>query len=631
MKKEKLMRAMDLVDDDLLEKASPTRRKEPQKISAKRKVTVICAACLLLVLGLWLFIPFNTSPPDVSAYEGSEYYGVIQRLNLVTYRKPANKNNFEKYVLNFFRAFGGATAEDMAEGFGSEPTSGTPLYAEVTDNQVADVIEGDRFKRSDRYIYYLNYDALQVYNVAGTESALVGSYVLSFADVGTKSGKYMLYDTWEIYLSEDCSTVTVIAPFYDKGMGGHLVHLVSLDVTDPAAIVQKARLTVSGYYLSSRKTGDEILLISGFTVGLNPDFSDPFRFIPSIDNGNGAVCLPVEDIVTPDTVRNAEYTVLCILSEEGLTLRDSTALLSYSTHAYVSATDIFITRTYTKQEKRDGKVYDTAMTEIARVAREGEELEYTGSIAVNGMVKDQYSMDVYKGILRVVTTTSTSVASKTRNGEILMTDSIADTSADLYCIDLSTFRIVSSVIGFAPLGESAEAVRFEGDKAYVCTAVVVQNTDPVFFFDLSDIHNITYKDTGEIVGYSTSLIALGNGFLLGIGIGDKQTTLKIEVYRESENGVISVCKYEMESVICSSDYKSYFIDREQGLIGLGYERVGGIGENESGYLLVQFNGSTLNKVLDVQLTGVNTHKRATLIGDCFYMLGRSGLKVEKFY
>ena len=31
MKKEKLMRAMDLVDDDLLEKASPTHRKEPKK------------------------------------------------------------------------------------------------------------------------------------------------------------------------------------------------------------------------------------------------------------------------------------------------------------------------------------------------------------------------------------------------------------------------------------------------------------------------------------------------------------------------------------------------------------------------------------------------------------------------
>ena len=212
MKKEKLMRAMDLVDDDLLEKASPTRRKEPQKISAKRKVTVICAACLLLVLGLWLFIPFNTSPPDVSAYEGSEYYGVIQRLNLITYRKPADKNNFEKYILNFFRAFKGATAEDMSDAYGSEPTSGDPMYVELTDNQVTDVIEGDRFKRSDRCLYYLNYDKLQVYGIAGTESALAGSYTLSFADVGSKGGKYMMYDTWEMYLSEDCTTVTVVAP-----------------------------------------------------------------------------------------------------------------------------------------------------------------------------------------------------------------------------------------------------------------------------------------------------------------------------------------------------------------------------------------------------------------------------------
>lgn len=629
MKKEKLMRAMDLVDDDLLEKASPTHRKEPKKMNVKRVATVAVAACLMLVLGLWLFIPFNTSPPDISAYEGNEYYGVIQRLNLITYRKPADKNNFEKYILNFFRAFKGASAEDMNSGYGGEPTSGDPMYVELTDNQVAGVIEGDRFKRSDRYLYYLNYDKLQVYGIAGTESALAGSYTLSFADVGSKGGKYMTYDTWEMYLSEDCTTVTVVAPYYDRLAGGHFVHLVSLDVTDPANITQKARLTVSGFYLSSRKTGGEILLISGFEVGRNPDFSDPFHFIPSIDSGNGAVCLPVEDIVTPDTVRTAEYTVLCTLNEDGLTLRDCTALLSYSTNAYVSATDIFVTRTYTAQEKRDGKVHDVAMTEIARVAREGDALEYKGSVEVGGTVKDQYSMDVYKGILRVVTTTRTSVSSEKKNGETVMLDSVVEISADLYCIDLNTFEIAASVIGFAPQGESAEAVRFEGDKAYVCTAVVVQNTDPVFFFDLSDIHNITYKDTGEIVGYSTSLITLGDGFLLGIGVGESGGTLKIEVYRESENGVISVCKYEMERVAYSSDYKAYFIDREQRLIGLGYERFDRDGE--SGYLLVHFNGSTLNKVLDVPLVGMNTHKRATLIGDCFYMLGEQGIKVEKFH
>ena len=97
-KKESMARAMSLVDDDLLEKADPTKKKQVKRFDTKRILLVACAAALVLSLGLWLFIPFNTTPPDVSRYEDSEYYGIIQRLNLLTYRRPTSKNNFEKYI-----------------------------------------------------------------------------------------------------------------------------------------------------------------------------------------------------------------------------------------------------------------------------------------------------------------------------------------------------------------------------------------------------------------------------------------------------------------------------------------------------------------------------------------------------
>ena len=84
MKKNKLIRAMELVDDDLLEKASPHRRKEVKRASGKRIAVIACAACLMLALGLWLFIPFRTALPDISMYQDSEYYSVIQKLNPIT-------------------------------------------------------------------------------------------------------------------------------------------------------------------------------------------------------------------------------------------------------------------------------------------------------------------------------------------------------------------------------------------------------------------------------------------------------------------------------------------------------------------------------------------------------------------
>ena len=87
--------------------------------------------------------------------------------------------------------------------------------------------------------------------------------------------------------------------------------------------------------------------------------------------------------------------------------------------------------------------------------------------------------------------------------------------------------------------------RFDGTDAYVCTAV--QLTDPVFFFDLSDMDNITYKETGTIEGFSTSLVNFGNGYLLGIGTGNVWGSLKIEIYEESATGVVSVCWLDQTS------------------------------------------------------------------------------------
>ena len=138
------------------------------------------------------------------------------------------------------------------------------------------------------------------------------------------------------------------------------------------------------------------------------------------------------------------------------------------------------------------------------------------------------------------------------------------TNANLYCISLESFDVIASVEGFAPEGENVHSVRFDGTAAYVCTAVStkVQVLDPVFFFDLSDLNNITYKDTGTIEGMSTSLIHYGDGYLIGIGNGvyngnDSREVLKIEVYKENGDVVVPICKYDLMPVQFSDEYKAY--------------------------------------------------------------------------
>ncbi|NCA92610.1 hypothetical protein EOM82_05085 [bacterium] len=180
------------------------------------------------------------------------------------------------------------------------------------------------------------------------------------------------------------------------------------------------------------------------------------------------------------------------------------------------------------------------------------------------------------------------------------------------------------MLDFAPPGEEIRSVRFDKDVAYVCTSTDIsafQITDPVFFFDLSDLNNITYKDTGTIEGFSSSLINLGNGYLLGIGRGD-QWTLKIEVYEETEDGVRSVCSYDIYAAEYSTEYKSYYVDRTNQLIGLGVS---------NRYILLLFDGYELVELVNVSLAGDNSIKRGVYIDGYMYMFGSYEYKVEKVF
>ena len=174
------------------------------------------------------------------------------------------------------------------------------------------------------------------------------------------------------------------------------------------------------------------------------------------------------------------------------------------------------------------------------------------------------------------------------------------------------------------------SVRFDGTAAYVCTAV--QQTDPVFFFDLTDLDSIKVKDTGTISGFSTSLINMGNGFLLGIGQGESWNTVKVEVYEEAADGVRSVAVYEKKGANYAEEYKSYLINRKEGLVGLGINFEYSAGEYLQGdterYVLLHFNGYDLIPIVNTALEGDNAKKRGILIDGMLYLIGETAeLKV----
>lgn len=626
--------------ESILQKAQEAQTKNKQVGKTVGIIAAVLAA--VTALNLALFLPYSNEPVSVVQYQDSKYYTVIKKLNEISYKPPMYKNNFEKWTAQgahlldgIFSGCGGSGGAVMDGNMSSSAPEN--IYQETTDNQVAGVIEGDLLKRTDEYIFYLSQgvkystgdENLLVYSIAGEDTALVSKTKIE----PPKDATYRYY-TPEIYLTQDGKSLYFLQECYarrDDGVTCDYTVVTTYDVSNPAQVTISAQQALSGYYVSSRMIDGRLFVVTSYSVKYGADYAVERDFVPQYGEWGNMQSVAAEDIYLPQTANNTKYTVIYELGGETLAVQDSVALLSYSTEVYVSGEHIFVTHEYAETGEADGLKKSVSKTEISCIAYTDEGLNVKGSVTVDGRVKNQYAMDEYQGMLRVVTTTEESYTRVNNNGNNVAVDmnvKAPQRNASLYCVDLSTFEIAGSVKSFAPNGESAESVRFDKEKAYVCTAEIVQFTDPVYAFNLSNVQNITYVDTGVIAGYSTSLVNFTNGYLLGVGYNGKGD-LKIEIYRETESNVESVCAVEYDATF-SEEYKSYFIDRERGFLGLGV--MGDIDKTQSqswvdGYLLFQFDGSSLTQVLDVEdifLNGENEYKRATLIDGYFYMF--SGLE-----
>ena len=638
----KKLEIMNLIDDKYVNEANPENKRKKKKFNLMKFGVIAACICLMVTaLNLYLFIPFKAQMPDVSQYEDSEYFPIIEKINAMAAVTPKYKNNFNK-IMSALSSVGkkvdldgGDIMEDFVNGapsanpdYDASPENGNKDegYKEITDNQVEGVTEGDIIKRSDRYIYYLSYGVLKIYSIEGKDSKAVGSIDLSSVVITNEYGKeeeINLYSyNCEMYLSKDCKTVTVL------GIDGGKTRVISFDVSNPEKIALKNHIQVDGNYKTSRLVDGKLLLITNkYYMSKDIDFSKAETFVPSIsyDNESKTMLIPMESIVLPDEITNQNYTVITLMDESTLGITGCASFLSYTSDVYVTNNAIYAPHSSTKSSDNTRK----SVTEIACISFKDGSFDVKGKITVDGYIKDRYSLDEFNGILRVVTTTESFTTKKYSfsGNESFMMSTSGGTSASLYCIDLAKWEVVASVCEFAPKGETVRSVRFDKSYAYVCTAV--QLTDPVFFFDLSDVNNITYKETGNIEGFSTSLINLGNGFLLGIGRGDDWNTVKVEVYREGENKVESVCSYAIENASYSVNYKSYYINRDKQLFGFGYYNYASYSGVKNNYVLLLFANGELLELVNTPINGQVDTMRSVYIDGYIYIFGDNDFKVIK--
>ena len=614
-----------------------------------RRANIIRAAVILgviVALGLYLFLPYAPVTSDLSAYRGSEYYPLIEGIEdyRLSFLQPEYDNNFDS-LMGAVGSLGnmmsppnmdmGGSAPDMndapAPEYGPE---GNGSYVESTDNQVEGVIESDLMKMTDKYIFRLawrsdvNYrtNILRVYSVAKEDSALVAEF-----EIPRFENEYFKdYHDGEMFLSQDGNTVTIIKNYTDEKTNMSKLGIISLDVSEVENISVKASVSIDGSLNTSRMVDGRLLLVTEFVFNRSKvDYNNPTTFVPSIDSGNGAEPIRFEDIVFPDTVGNTRYSVVALLDAEDLSLLGANALLNFTNDVYISENHVYVTREYVAKNEGIYEQKDVVrtMTDIAVVSYSAEGLESRGVITAWGYAEDQYSFDEKDGYLRLVTTTNWTEDEYSDPASISNARNVS-----LWIFDLADNSLAYSLRNFAIPGEEATAVRFRGDMVYVCTAVVVTFTDPVYFIDLSDYENISSADTGVIEGYSDHLIDLGDGFLLGIGREDWEYS-KIEVYEQQGNEVVSIDKYLFIGDY-STEYKSYLVNREHNLFGFGvnyyyyYDEETGRYESGDRYILIHFNGYEIAEtVIDLDSLGLgmsNSTVRAAYIDGYLYITTQWG-------
>ena len=586
----KLLLSLGDIDEKYLEQA------RPRKNSGHVNRAIVIAASLVLVVGISL-------------------WAVLSGMNLL----PSNNGNGDNVINPGFSSvikeflMNPDTGSDINIDGGvtspGEPddTDLNGSYMEVTDNQISGIVEGDYVKATDKYLFRLGDHTIYIYSINGEKSELVSTFTIPFIE-----GEGSYARNYGIFLSDDGRTVTLFR-HHDSDLSKTM--LMSIDVSDVKAPKEKGRVFVNGLFRDVRRIDGKFYLFTSCSFEKNRiDFDDPFSFIPSIDFGDSQHLCDSNKIVYPDKLSNVSYKYLTVFAED-LTLTDEMALMVSGNPVFTENSIVFEYRYY-KNETDGDKSVNRCYTKFGVLDR-SDGLTWRGDFSVLGWTRNRYSIDERDGALRIVTSVSDRAGYKTQYD-----------NASLYVYDARTLEKIASVERFAPEGEGATAVRFEGDKLYVCTAEVIEYTDPVYFFDLSDYNSIVYANTEFIDGFSTSLIDMGEGYLLGIGKEDAETN-KLEVYKRDGDKVISVDKYLFGGNI-SDDYKSFLIDREENLFGVFVKKyTKDSSAAKDSFLVVRLEGENLVSVMEIDVQESVSITRAFAHNGYVYFTHHNALYVRE--
>jgi uncharacterized secreted protein with C-terminal beta-propeller domain len=204
---------------------------------------------------------------------------------------------------------------------------------------------------------------------------------------------------------------------------------------------------------------------------------------------------------------------------------DQKSILGYTSTIYMSQNSLIVAQgvyeekllnTTTENQYKVKHYRDGSTTHLVRFDVDKGALSFAAEGEVPGDLLNQFSIDEYRGYIRLVTTINDFeykiYIDEKHDFENYEDVDDSQTNA-LYILD-SDCKVVGQLTGLAE-DERVYSVRFAGDTGYFVT---FRQVDPLFSVDLSNPKSPKILSQLKIPGFSQYLHVYGDGLLFGLGM-----------------------------------------------------------------------------------------------------------------
>jgi uncharacterized secreted protein with C-terminal beta-propeller domain len=576
----------------------------------------------------------ESAKPTVTAVESyDDIYGMIETMqNGTTYNGGVMMEGAAADSAVAAPA-AGAKTEATAEAPASPVSgAGTTDYSE-TNVQVKGVDEADIVKTDGSYIYYVAGNQLNILKPDGAATRLISSTALSSEDSwwGYNSEMFLLGNRLMI-ITQSFNTVWVNDASGRYQTNTDQTSAVIYDISNPQKPLQVVSLGQSGNYVSSRMIGDYVYLVTSQYI-YNPVKGTPVTYIPATTDGVESRLLQPTDLYIGGNPQSAAYTVVGSINlKSGANFTSAKAVFGGTSELYANADHLLLAFSRYSEETlpiapdKDGKnvqiTNSSTNTDLVLLGLSEGQITKLASGNVPGSLLNQFSMDEYKNVFRIVTTLNNSQQRIFTDG--VDTYEYDSTSANaLYTLDLD-LKVLGKIENLAK-DEFVKSVRFDGSIGYFVT---FRQVDPLFAVDLSNPASPRVLDTLKIPGFSEYLHVFKDNLLLGIGYNADENTgamqgVKLSMFDTSDKAnvkEVNTAKVDASWTVVGSNHKAILVDAEKNLIAF---------PADSNYYIYRYTDKGFELAARVNMTAdlSSWNLRGLFIGDNFYVLGDSGVTV----